>query len=689
MMMNKRGMQKFAIVALLLISIAVFSIYFVMGSHTVTKAGGGTTFYVTNIQTNYNITVVNGDTLNTTGNITWVNITFPSTISYNPGVSNNTDNSYYALMTNSTGSGSNVLSFFNITTHLINFTKSGNFWFNATSNYGIHTLNITTYNQTGHGAQTLLTVVSNDTSTAPNVTLNFSGVSVVSRGNYSGLLTLNVSVNDSFGLTYRVFFNLTNRTIGSVTVNATAVGVSAVNVINASIGGSGVELGPTYPQTNTTYWSATINSSLIPDGIYNITVVANDTYGNSNGTEVIQNFVVDNTAPALVVNFTNTLTNYTNHTKGAAFHLNVTVVSAGFSNTTTVVYNVTNASGIQNVSISAIPQNNSNLISLQNALSWNATFNTSMLADGVYNISVIATDYAGNVNKTVVVRNLVVDNTGPTLTITKDTTATGKNNVEIDIALTDALVGINTTCTSDRPTASISGATATQTLTESALSCGTTYTYIVTCKDRNDNYGSSATLAVATTSCSSGGGSSSGGGGGGSSSTTTWTSTTTIADQEFSSGVSKSLGAKQRVSVSVSDETHYIGVKSLTSSKAIVEISSTPTTVELGVGQDTKVDVDNDNVYDIYVKLLSITNNKATLDIKKISEAIPQPPSLAPEDTAPVDNTTDQPSEPIPDSGIGNSSLWIWIILIILILVIIVVWVIVNRARAQKKKSRW
>jgi len=684
-MMYKRGMQKFAVVALLLISIAIFSMYFVMGAHTVTKAGGGTTFYVTNIQTNFNITVLNGDTLNTTGNITWVNITFPSTISYNPGVSNNTDNSNYAFMTNSTGSGSNVLSFFNITYYLINFTKSGNFWFNATPNYGIHTLNITTYNQTGHGAQTLLTVISNDTSTAPNVTL--SGASVVSRGNYSGTLTINVSVNDSFGLTYRVFFNFTNKTIGSVTVNATGVGVSAVNVINASIGGSGVELGPTYPQTNTTWWSASINTSLIPDGIYNITVDANDSYNNRNGSEIISNFVVDNTAPALVVNFTNTLTNYTNYTKGVAFHLNVTVVSAGYSNTSTVVFNVTNASGVQNVSISAIPQNDSKAISLQNALSWNATFNTSMLADGIYNISVIATDYAGNVNNTVVVRNLVVDNTGPTLTITKDTTATGKNNVEIDIALTDALVGIDTACTSDRPSASISGTTTTQTLTESSLNCGTTYTYIVKCKDRLGNYGASATLPVTTSGCSSGGSSSSGGGG--SSTTTTWTSTTTIADQEFSSGVSKSLGAKQRVTVKVNGEDHHIGVKSLTSTKAVVEISSTPVTAELAIGEEKKVDVNSDGVYDVYVKLLSITNNKATLDIKKISEAIPQPPAPVEEVTAPIDDTPDQPVQPSPISSSG-SSLWIWVILVILILVIIVVWVIVKRLRSPpNRKSRW
>ncbi len=670
----------------------LFLINFVFAGHTVTTSGTTSTItYVGNFSapTIYNFTVNNTDSGNS-ANITQVNVTLPTGWTLNSNGNGTSRGQAGFLIT----AGTRVAGWFNHTFELVSNNSGENktisFWYNATGNaYGYHTINITSWNSSG-AQQTLITVIANDTQTAPNVTI--STASVVSRGNYSELLYINISINDSFGLPDRVYFNFTNSTKNSVAVNSTGIGRSALDVINASVGGNGVTFqGVNFHNITTVWWQASINTSMIPDGIYNITIWANDTYGNLNNSETIAYFVVDNTPPSGVTNFTSgNIISGGNYTSGRAFHINVTTTSAGFTNVSSVVFNFTNSTNGQNVSLSGIGQ-----ALVGNTRAWNVTFNTSMLADGVYNLTVHARDFAGNINATKIISNLKVDNSGPSISLAKDTAATGKNNVEIDITVTDSLTGINSTCASDRAGAgaTISGSSGAQVLVESSLDCGSTYTYVVTCHDELANSASS-TLAVITNSCSSGGSSTGSGSGGSGSSDTTWKMTYKSTEEEVTSGFSETLSSKQRVSVIINGETHHVGVKSLTTTKAIVEIASTPITVELAPGQDTKADTNSDGYYDLYVKLVSIVDNKATLDIRKINEAIPQAPSLAPEEEAApiVDDQPTAPSEPSSPKG-SSSALWIWILLILLVLVILVVWMIYNRVRlssvSKKKKTRW
>lgn len=107
--------------------------------------------------------------------------------------------------------------------------------------------------------------------TAPNVSFA-EQTNVINNGNYSGIITLNVSVKDPIMGVDSVYFNITSS-------NGTQVNFT--RAILASGGG--------------VYYNLTIDTTSYVDGKYNITVYANDTQlNNLNNTERIQ-IVIDNT----------------------------------------------------------------------------------------------------------------------------------------------------------------------------------------------------------------------------------------------------------------------------------------------------------------------------------------------------------------------------------------------------------
>jgi hypothetical protein len=118
------------------------------------------------------------------------------------------------------------------------------------------------------------------------------------------------------------------------------------------------------------------------------------------------------------------------------------------------------------------------------------------------------------------------------------------------------------------------------------------------------------------------GGTSSGSSGGGGGGLSEWT-TYYVSDENFQSGTTKSLKSKQRVRVSIDGESHYIGVESLASTSATISVKSEEQIKTLILGEYAKFDVTDDNYYDVYVRLDTISDNKAFLTIKKIHEKMP------------------------------------------------------------------
>ena len=113
------------------------------------------------------------------------------------------------------------------------------------------------------------------------------------------------------------------------------------------------------------------------------------------------------------------------------------------------------------------------------------------------------------------------------------------------------------------------------------------------------------------------------------------------------------------------DADHYIGVKSITLTSAIIEIASDPIEITLDIGEDAKADVNDDGVYDIYVILNNIVNGKAEVTIKKISEEVAQG-----EEAVITTGEITTPQKETPAESM-KSKTWILVVVIVLVLIII------------------
>jgi hypothetical protein len=121
--------------------------------------------------------------------------------------------------------------------------------------------------------------------------------------------------------------------------------------------------------------------------------------------------------------------------------------------------------------------------------------------------------------------------------------------------------------------------------------------------------------------------------GGGIATPSFWKNTFIINNNEFTEGVTKQLQKTHRMKIKVNNKFHHVGVVDLTETEATINISSETIQVKLNVGEDAKVDVTEDNFYDVYVILNSISDGKADITIRSINEEIPE------ESDSPIETT--------------------------------------------------
>jgi hypothetical protein len=135
--------------------------------------------------------------------------------------------------------------------------------------------------------------------------------------------------------------------------------------------------------------------------------------------------------------------------------------------------------------------------------------------DGAYQINFTVNDTFGNEASSAII-NITLDNTAPSVTLTAGAASENtKTKITMDYSAVDARGGIKSgSCSVDRANAVID--TTNKLVVETGLSCGTAYSYTLTCKDHSSNSGSSSALSVTTTKCSGGGSAPGGGGGSGS-----------------------------------------------------------------------------------------------------------------------------------------------------------------------------
>jgi hypothetical protein len=93
-----------------------------------------------------------------------------------------------------------------------------------------------------------------------------------------------------------------------------------------------------------------------------------------------------------------------------------------------------------------------------------------------------------------------------------------------------------------------------------------------------------------------------------------------IPDEKLSQGVSLDLKENKEVKFKIDNEQHSMKINSISADSVSIIVQSNPVSVTLEVGENKKIDFEQDGVYDLYIKLNDIIEGKADFLLKKISE---------------------------------------------------------------------
>jgi len=172
-------------------------------------------------------------------------------------------------------------------------------------------------------------------------------------------------------------------------------------------------------------YSASFDTTAVADGLYDFRVVATDSVGNPTNSAAVTNRRVDNTSPSA-----------DQDDPGANLRVSVTLTGSAAD---------TGGSGIAQVAFQRSPAGAGTWTTIDTDTSapYSASFDTTAVSDGLYDVRVVATDVAGNIGNSPLVANRRVDNTPPSATM-NDPGANLSGTVSLTSSTSDAGSGIST-----------------------------------------------------------------------------------------------------------------------------------------------------------------------------------------------------------------------------------------------------
>ncbi|MFH1332370.1 MAG: hypothetical protein ABIH63_03760 [archaeon] len=393
------------------------------------------------------------------------------------------------------------------------------------------------------------------------------------------------------------------------------------------------------------------------DGVYVWSVYCNDTANNYNTT--VQNFTltVDLTAPVVTLQSPN---DSSYDTDGLDIVFNFTAVDENPDRCTLYFSsNSSNWAANETISYSNNVQHN---------------FSSLNLTDAVYTWNVECNSTFNNPTFASANRTLTVDALPPTLpTVTEpsDISINPRDSITYTCESTDATSGIEQwTWTLTRPdnTAIIrtGGSQGSDTITFSGDDDNAAGTYTVECKVEDYAGHTNTNTKTFTTYYSTTTGGGGGGGGSGRVSVT--------FDIDFSTSDEATLNVPQGTIKTFTFDgstEHSITFKEVTATSVTLEISSTPITVTLVIGEAKNVDINADGVNDLAVKLNRITSGKADVTITKVKEGadlvIEQETTPPPEKETPTEETPPPETPEEETTPEAPSRAWLWILIIVIL----------------------
>ena len=385
----------------------------------------------------------------------------------------------------------------------------------------------------------------------------------------------------------------------------------------------------TYLNLNTTNKTGVTGITLGADTTYYWRVTAWDAVDQSAVTKKFV-YTTDNTAPVLTIN----LQNNSNLT-AAEDYFNVTVTDAN-KNYTGVFAAIKNSTGYYNLSGSNITDG-SDYLNWTNVPSFNATrysnnISSNNFADGPYFLYVNATDYLSN-NATAPRINITIDNTAPVVGLmspenaTQTTTAAQvfQCNATDQTEIINITLQIYDSLNSSSVKINMSSASAGYNQTSFAYTLPYLGDFLWNCRvnDTLNNTGwasSNRTIALGTEAAAAT--TSSSGGGGGTAPGMTYDSGVLMAS------ITQELKMGETAKFTVEGASHTVRIMGLTASTASVQIRSILITKLLALGAPAEeVDIDNDGVNELSLKLesISLSSSKVNITITPLVGAIAAP----------------------------------------------------------------
>ncbi len=435
-----------------------------------------------------------GTNISSANNTFIINITYNETGVTNPiiangsftGLSAPTDNSTSANLTlfyiNDSGTWRAINGTINVSAYKIESNSSISVVVNTTLltnanssvaiNVTIGNLTNAAYINPANSSQniTIDTVPPAVTAVAALAGINYSNASSTTSG---GFVVINVSVTDTaVGPKTSILVQLRNAT-GTLegTVLLTAAKEAATGRYSNSTG---------------------LNMSLFSEGMYNITIWANDTINNNNYTLTSGHIWFDSKKPEVyTANFSSTTAAMNNYSQNVTINISAIDFGNAGSNVSSVLFAVVNASGGINATYTASRE----------ALTTQYSFkvNTTAFPDGNYTITAYVNDSAKNANNSANTSIFTIDNTKPSVAYSCSPTSVDQSDTTTcTCTVSDTMSGLN--------------GTASFTASPSTSSSGT---FEVTCSIADLAGNSKSTTATYTVVGGSGTGSGGGGGAGG------------------------------------------------------------------------------------------------------------------------------------------------------------------------------
>ncbi|MDH3324722.1 MAG: S8 family serine peptidase, partial [Candidatus Peregrinibacteria bacterium] len=258
-----------------------------------------------------------------------------------------------------------------------------------------------------------------------------------------------------------------------------------------------------------------------------------------------------------------------------------------------------------------------NLTSLISGFTNTTTFNYTFATEGNYSWNCLGVNNGsneswGNSNFTI-----IYDITNPNISLLSEaTTTSGATITWITNEPTNSSVSLNSGSWTNS-----SSYTTSHSITISGLSASTIYSYTAISCDRAGNCANSSDSFTTQTPAPSGGSSGSTSFAGGVSGPITYKAT---AD-DILVGYTKKLGVNEKINFSLFSfkaERHLLTIRNISTDYANLTIESDPIKLTLFIGQTEKLNLTSEDYYDTSIKLENITDGKAEITIKLISELI-------------------------------------------------------------------